>query len=433
MKIPMAKPVCSIIVPVYNKGTLLAPCIESLCQMEMPEYEIILVDDGSNDGAGDVCDAFARQHRKIRVIHQENAGVVAARYRGWRVAGGGLIIFVDSDDRVEPDAYAGIIRMMMEDTSIDIGIPHMVYEYLDGHREEHFPDRRGRRMTPLECAQEMVLRGQAFIWNVGKVFRRSLMEKWLPDTSISIGEDLDMLWQLLGHARNVLYDPEGAYRYFIHPGGTVYQDMLSYRVAPAYRKVLENFWAQDGAIEQKLAIDGLMDAFRRVREMFFRDERKYSSEIEKTLQDIRFFAEHVDFQGNMPDIIQCMSHGYASASACFMRVFQSMGEQAEKARNYPYRYIYGTGKVSHFLGRVFEKKKISFVAYVVSDDRFRGGTFQGKPILPLSKVEAPSGDTAFSLALLPHFQKEVLSSLRVKGYQNVMIPETYPAFWRNGY
>lgn len=95
----------SIIVPVYNVEKYIRKCVESLCNQTLKDIEIILVDDGSTDMSGMICDQYAKTDIRIRVIHQENSGQGAARNRGLEVAKGEWIGFVDADDWVDLDFY----------------------------------------------------------------------------------------------------------------------------------------------------------------------------------------------------------------------------------------------------------------------------------------------------------------------------------------
>lgn len=92
----------SFLIPVYNCIAFLPDCIDSIRRAGIPEYEILLIDDGSTDGSGALCDELAQQDPCIRVIHQKNAGVSAARNRGLREARGAYILFVDADDLLCP-------------------------------------------------------------------------------------------------------------------------------------------------------------------------------------------------------------------------------------------------------------------------------------------------------------------------------------------
>ena len=111
----------SIIVPVYNVEAYLNKCVESLLDQDLPEkdYEIILVDDGSTDWSGRICDAYAADHANICAIHQENRGLSGARNTGVMAASGEYVQFVDSDDYLVPYVLGALVRQM-EESDLDI-------------------------------------------------------------------------------------------------------------------------------------------------------------------------------------------------------------------------------------------------------------------------------------------------------------------------
>lgn len=98
-------PQLSIIVPVYNKGEFIGSCINSIIQQTFTDFELILVNDGSTDGSGEVCNKWSLKDARIKVVHQANAGVSAARNKGISLASGQYIGFADGDDTLEPDMY----------------------------------------------------------------------------------------------------------------------------------------------------------------------------------------------------------------------------------------------------------------------------------------------------------------------------------------
>ena len=104
----------SVIVPVYNVESYVAECIESIQNQTYMNLEIILVDDGSTDASGDICDKYAAYDERIQVIHKENAGVSAARNTGIESANGDYIGFVDSDDYIAPTMYEDMLKLMVE-------------------------------------------------------------------------------------------------------------------------------------------------------------------------------------------------------------------------------------------------------------------------------------------------------------------------------
>ncbi len=102
-------PVISVVVPIYNVDEYLPQCIDSIINQSYRELEIILVDDGSTDSGGSLCDRYARMDSRIKVIHKENGGLVSARKAGINSAVGEYISFVDGDDWIEPDTYRILI------------------------------------------------------------------------------------------------------------------------------------------------------------------------------------------------------------------------------------------------------------------------------------------------------------------------------------
>ena len=104
-------PKVSIIVPVYNVEKYLRRCIDSILRQTLTDIEVILVDDGSFDSSGKICEEYARKDSGLRVIHQKNAGVAVARNTGLDIASGDYIAFVDSDDYIEPNMYQSMMQV----------------------------------------------------------------------------------------------------------------------------------------------------------------------------------------------------------------------------------------------------------------------------------------------------------------------------------
>ena len=105
------KSLLSVIVPIYKVEDYLPKCVESIRNQTHSNLEIILVDDGSPDGCGAICDEFAKKDSRIRVIHKENGGLSDARNTGIDVATGDYLAFVDSDDWLEPDAFEAMLAL----------------------------------------------------------------------------------------------------------------------------------------------------------------------------------------------------------------------------------------------------------------------------------------------------------------------------------
>lgn len=107
-------PLVSVIVPVYKVEAELPRCVESLLSQSMGDIEVILVDDGSPDGCPVMCDEYARRDARVRVVHKENGGLSDARNAGLDVASGEYVMFVDSDDYIEPDSCEVLLAAARE-------------------------------------------------------------------------------------------------------------------------------------------------------------------------------------------------------------------------------------------------------------------------------------------------------------------------------
>lgn len=108
----------SVIVPVYNQVNYLKKCLDSICDQSYHDMEIVLVDDGSNDGSGELCDQYARQDERILVIHKDNNGLLEARRTGISNCRGRYITFVDSDDWIDQGTYSCFEEMMRNDVDL---------------------------------------------------------------------------------------------------------------------------------------------------------------------------------------------------------------------------------------------------------------------------------------------------------------------------
>lgn len=111
----------SIIIPVFQSRRFLSRAADSVLTQTFPVFELILVDDGSIDGSGEICDRYAQQDRRVRVIHQENRGVSSARNRGLSVCRGEYIYFLDGDDYWDPSLLEKTL-LAMKQSQADVAV-----------------------------------------------------------------------------------------------------------------------------------------------------------------------------------------------------------------------------------------------------------------------------------------------------------------------
>lgn len=202
----------SIVVPIFNADRYLTACVESILNQKLTDFEVILVDDGSTDSSGALCDQFARQDPRIRVIHRENGGLMSAWKAGVKLAQGRYVGFVDSDDWVEPDMFSTLLKAIERDES-DMVTCGLVKDYLDGSAEVVYnsvPSGVYDRSRICKEIFPVLLRGNRYsrgivINRVTKLFRREMLTDILPELSddVSIGEDLLTTFRFLLTAQNI--------------------------------------------------------------------------------------------------------------------------------------------------------------------------------------------------------------------------------------
>lgn len=197
----------SIIVPIYRVERYLAQCVDSILNQTFREFELILVDDGSPDACGGICDDYAAADPRVRVIHKENGGVVSARQAGAEASSGDYILCVDGDDWISP-RYCETFAAAIGNCRPDIAICGAYWAYGDrlvGHPCPEEPGRYDRaRIEEVLFPQLIESRSGAYfspsIW--GKAFRRELYvpEHTALDPRIRIGEDQACVKPCIGHA-----------------------------------------------------------------------------------------------------------------------------------------------------------------------------------------------------------------------------------------
>lgn len=202
----------SIICPVYNAETYLHKCIDSIIEQTLSQWELILVDDGSPDGSASICDEYAANDTRIRVIHKVNGGVSAARQTGFDAAKGEFIIHVDPDDWIETSMLKDLYDKAMSEYA-DMVICDFLYDR-DGQlsyskQEPSSLDhtvvlREMFRNLHGSCCNKLVKRQTCLLYNVK-----------FPD-GVNYSEDVCFNVQLLKHDITIAYLPKAYYHYMRH-------------------------------------------------------------------------------------------------------------------------------------------------------------------------------------------------------------------------
>ena len=211
----MSKPLISVIVPVYKAEPYLEKCVGSIRNQTYSNLEIILVDDGSPDRCGEMCDAFAKEDPRIRVFHKENGGQSSARNLGLDNMQGEYVAFVDSDDWVEPGMYQRLYDLICAHDA-QIACCGIRNHFPDGRmtyfNPEYPSDRQIRVYTMLEALEESLRNFRITYSPCDKLYHRSIFR----DVRMTVGkiyEDMEMIPKCIERAERIVYDPQPLYCY----------------------------------------------------------------------------------------------------------------------------------------------------------------------------------------------------------------------------
>lgn len=212
----------SVLVPLYNVAQYLPECVESILAQTDEHFECLLVDDGSTDGSGQLCDAFARKDSRVRVIHKGNQGVSEARNTCLENARGQYFCFVDSDDWVEPEMLA-VLRKAVETYGVQIA---EITQCLPGNSgSERVLVTEGQALM-LGYYQEKDLGIPGYLgWGpVAKLYDAALWKNFRFPAG-KIYEDLLVVSQVLFSAQRVVLMDRPMYHYRIRPGSIMHSEL----------------------------------------------------------------------------------------------------------------------------------------------------------------------------------------------------------------
>ena len=244
----------SVIVPVYNAEKVVSRGIDSILAQRFKDFELILVDDGSSDGSGAICGGYASRDSRVKVIHQDNAGVSAARNAGLKAAQGDWVTFVDSDDMVLDGFLEALVDAVNRDERIDLAYcGYAIVERNTSIKTYRTATYIGEDQLHDALSQTKLLY-RCSPW--AKLFRRSIIvdHELQFDTNLTISEDRLFLYHYLMHVRGVATTSTIGYLYgSFSPTSLKHKrvstDMLAYRqqsITAAANNVVKKFSLGNG-------------------------------------------------------------------------------------------------------------------------------------------------------------------------------------------
>ena len=295
----MLEPLVSVVVPVFNVEDYLARCVDTIVRQTYRRLEIILVDDGSTDRSGAMCDEFSQRDARISVIHKSNGGLSDARNVGIERARGDFITFIDSDDTVEPDMVEyllGLIKKFGADMSLS---SHTVV--FDDHKKV-LGDGREECLTAQECIRKMLYHRDVDTSAWAKLYRRHLFDT-IRYPKGRLFEDIATTYKTFIASGKIACGYVSKYNYYVR-GTSIVRSKFSARKFDLLemtdqmgRDVLDRFPMLEGAVlrrrvyarfstlNQMDGVDGYADERRRMIDFIKAHRRRIMLDGEAPLRD----------------------------------------------------------------------------------------------------------------------------------------------------
>jgi len=284
----------TIIVPVYNVEKYLEKCIRNILQQTYEKIEVILIDDGSDDKSGEICDKYEKENEKIKVIHQENGGAARARNVGIKLANGEYITFIDADDEVEED-YIETLHSMIIREEADIAVCKYKKFYTKIPVGEKYVSESTVCLESEKALEILYYRGYLTSSPCAKLFKRELFRQiQFPEGRLY--EDFSIIYILFHIAEKIVYNPTEKYYYLQRDGSsmhskyndrkwdliTISEEIIEFteknypklRNAAKYRFLISNLmilrempWSTENSVKKKK----LANNIRKVRMDVFKD------------------------------------------------------------------------------------------------------------------------------------------------------------------
>lgn len=309
----------SVIVPIYNVEKQLKRCINSIINQTYKNIQILLIDDGSKDSSGKICDNFSKYDTRIIVLHQDNTGVSAARNKGIELAEGRYICFIDSDDYIEKN-YIEELHQLMKDEKIDLGICDLNYKYTN---KEDCWSTVGKKTINLKNVSEEIfleLNEKYLLYGpYNKIFKSSIIKKQKIRfiKEMSYGEDLIFNLSYLQYVKIIKTTNQTRYNYIADIDNSLANKYRAdrFKTGKIIFEELYKFFEINGMLSEKSKkyLYGRIfdDAYNNICECVKNQSCKESlKEIKKILfdQKIKESYAYIDNRKYSANLIKLMHH-----------------------------------------------------------------------------------------------------------------------------
>ena len=284
----------SIVVPVYNVETYLNYCVNSLRQQTYTNIEIILVDDGSTDASGEICDLHAQEDERVRVLHIENGGISNARNTGVKEASTDWIIFVDSDDYYDKRTVEYLVGLRDKYGVELVATPVIeVRNYGNSDFLGDFREKYSGKLDRRTALEQMFYGNYVGTHSGGKLYKKEILLRF-PYPNGMLYEDLSLAYEHIASCENIAVSDLNLYKYYRRPGSIVnskYSDRLLdfYKAMEWNRSYVERDYSGDRDMRRALNVRYVFNGLHIVHAMLSSDMYAEVNKIRK--EYIRYFKD----------------------------------------------------------------------------------------------------------------------------------------------
>ena len=405
----------TIIVPIYNTEKYLPQCIDSILAQTYQNIEVVLVNDGSTDNSGTICQNYALTDKRIQVINQNNQGSVIARMNGLNAAAGQYVAFVDSDDWIDCDLYDSLMKPFVKNGNTDVSVsPHTRnIEGIDCPQLSACPAVFWRSNEALR----FMIENQWFNWTLcGKIYKAQLFQNLkLNNYRNPFGEDLEINWQIFRKITECAYIPKFGYHYRIHFDSMTHIygnehrfymiDRLESVLAESYKSGL-NFDCDIGMLCFRFTSSYLI-------QYMLQDKDANPNLIDKYQDKLQHFHEIVK---DRLTVTQRRRYGYALMNPNKLRILheKNINELIVTCRNFVQQhkkvYIYGAGAIAYDTAKILKQNGLPYEGFVTTISKHN--LFCNKSLQSANEVVNRYGNNiGFILALNEKNKENVIKYL----------------------
>lgn len=384
----------SVVVPIYNQENYLNECIDSLLKQKYDNIEIILVDDGSSDNSGRICDEYVRNNRsRCSVVHKKNEGLPLARKTGWEKASGEYVCFVDSDDWVDDLYVKSLVVPVLKKPDIDIVICESLEDYCRTNKDEYGISMRNEAIN-------RVFDYHTNGWSTcGKLYKRrkllDIKEWW---TTNGMGEDTELNWRIFGFSQKFYFIRGSHYYARLNPNSMTRREYKGKYVGyiERYERILDCLDKKSNSIRTTM-----------VEHVFFKTYDYFMKMLGTSSEEYKTIKKAHDLLIETVDEVKVTEK---NRYACEMgrAKFEDIEEVIVRQEKLLYDklsafsnvcdklFIYGNGMYGKKIKRIMERRDIHYNGFVVTNRI----DYKKKDVYLLDEIIRMKKDNSISVGLV---------------------------------